>query len=159
MGGFVYVMTNYSMPGMVKIGFTTRMPTSRADELFTSRVPCPFEVFSAIWFDDPKSVESEIHEHFDICRVTEGREFFRLTPEVATQRIVETLLQSIDCDSVVVGRWAYVDTDALEDFADVRGVHPADIGEVVSQDLKEFVKRKREVRSEEGQYHECLSIA
>ena len=157
MGGFVYVMTNESMPGMVKIGFTTRMPTSRADELFTSGVPSPFVVFSSIWFDDPKSVEAEVHAMLDVCRVTEGREFFRVLPEGATVRIVQILVN--DIDAVVVPMWAYVCEDALEQFADVKGVHPADIGEVVSQDLKEFVKRKREVQTEEGQYHECLSIA
>jgi hypothetical protein len=157
MGGFVYVMTNKSMPGMVKIGFTTRMPTSRADELFTSGVPSPFVVFSAVWFDEPKLIEAEIHEYFDVCRVTDGREFFRVLPEVATRQIAQALVSQHG--GVVVPRWAQVCEDALTDFAAIRGVDCWDVGDVVSEDLRLFVQRNQETETEEGQYHECLSIA
>jgi len=33
--GWVYVMTNKSMPGLVKIGYSTKDPSARADELGT----------------------------------------------------------------------------------------------------------------------------
>jgi hypothetical protein len=157
MGGFVYVMTNKCMPGMVKIGFTTRMPTSRADELFTSGVPCPFEVYSAVWFDDPKLVEAGIHDYFEVCRVHENREFFRVFPEVATRQIAQFLVAQHG--GVVIPEWAHVCENALEQFAAIRGISPLDVGDVVTEDLQNFIDSRAGDNREEGQYHECLSIA
>lgn len=42
--GFVYVLSNAGMPGLLKIGSSTKVPTARAAELNTTGVPSPFEV-------------------------------------------------------------------------------------------------------------------
>ncbi len=157
MGGFVYVMTNKSMPGMVKIGFTTRLPASRADDLFTSGVPCPFDVFCAVWFNDPKSVEAGLHDYFAVCRVTESREFFRVVPEVAARQIAQFLVA--EHGGVVIPEWAHVCENTLEQFAEIRGISPLDIGDVVTEDLRMLIDSNNQNDCEEGQYHECLSIA
>jgi len=34
--GFVYVLTNESMPDLVKIGYTSRLTEDRAQELYTT---------------------------------------------------------------------------------------------------------------------------
>ena len=42
--GIVYVLTNPSMPGMVKIGMTERSEMdARLKELYTTGVPLPFD--------------------------------------------------------------------------------------------------------------------
>ena len=41
--GTVYVLTNPAMPGMVKIGKTTRDVTHRLKDLYSTGVPLPFE--------------------------------------------------------------------------------------------------------------------
>ena len=43
-GGYVYMLTNASMPGMFKVGRTVRDSRGRARELYTTGVPTPFEV-------------------------------------------------------------------------------------------------------------------
>ena len=34
----IYILVNESLPNLIKIGFTTRDPQARADELFTTSV-------------------------------------------------------------------------------------------------------------------------
>ena len=42
--GLVYVLTNSAMPGLVKIGMTTRDSVdTRMKELYSTGVPVPFE--------------------------------------------------------------------------------------------------------------------
>ena len=44
MEGYVYCMTNPSMPGCCKVGFTLRNPFERKEELNNTSVPTPFHV-------------------------------------------------------------------------------------------------------------------
>lgn len=82
--GFVYILINQAMPGIVKIGCTERSPTARARELSNaSGVPVEFEVYGYIEVEDHQSVEREIHEVLASCRVSENREFFRIREAAA----------------------------------------------------------------------------
>ena len=42
--GFLCTLSNPAFPGLVKIGWSRKVPTDRAEELFTTGVPAPFEV-------------------------------------------------------------------------------------------------------------------
>ena len=90
---FVYLLTNRSMPGTVKIGCTARLPEQRATELYTTGVPTPFEV-AAYWHADEKrllKIESDIHALLASFRVQRNREFFKIAPEDAKERISQFL--------------------------------------------------------------------
>jgi hypothetical protein len=87
--GFVYVLTNRAMPGLIKIGFSTRHPNERATELSTTGVPFSFEVASFVEVDDPSQMESEIHKRLAKHRVSENREFFRVAVERAVAIVGE----------------------------------------------------------------------
>jgi hypothetical protein len=76
--GYVYVMSNESMPGIVKIGRTTGRPGKRASELFTTGVPTPFRVEYAVHVADTVAAERAAHERFESYRVSSRREFFRV---------------------------------------------------------------------------------
>ena len=83
----VYVLTNPAMPGLVKIGFTSREdPSHRMDELHTTGVPLPFECFRALEVEDDevgKRLEKALKQAFTKYRVNPNREFFELEPEEA----------------------------------------------------------------------------
>ncbi len=81
--GYVYVMTNPVMPGLVKIGFTRQDPKRRARELRTTGVPADFQVRFAMRVNDPEAVESRAHQVLRRSRVTGRREFFRVSIERA----------------------------------------------------------------------------
>ena len=82
--GYVYCMTNKLMPGICKIGMTTRTPEQRATELFQTGVPCPFEVALSKPCIDAFAEEQLLFRVFkerNIERCNELREFFVCTPE------------------------------------------------------------------------------
>lgn len=77
--GFVYCMSNDSMPGLYKIGVTERAPSYRRDELSRSTsAPTPFEILMYVEVDSPHEAERFVHEYLSKFRVNEGREFFRV---------------------------------------------------------------------------------
>lgn len=77
--GFVYCLSNDSMPGVYKVGFTTTSPFSRAAALSCATgVAEPFNVMFYIDSAIPYGVEKEIHEALDEFRVSGNREFFRV---------------------------------------------------------------------------------
>ncbi|GHT19641.1 hypothetical protein FACS1894189_8540 [Planctomycetales bacterium] len=99
MRGHVYLLTNPSMPGWVKIGKTDRAVEDRIKELNKpTEVPLGFRYVADIETDDCELVESKIHsiidtlnsrlraqEFDDSGKVKRTREFFWLTPEAAIQ--------------------------------------------------------------------------
>ena len=77
--GFVYVLTNESFPGLVKIGMTTQSSVEKRVRQLSTGVPTPFVVAYKASVPNPKHTERVLHSVFDDCRVTEGREFFRVS--------------------------------------------------------------------------------
>ena len=89
--GFVYVLTNESMPGLVKIGQTQKGIRRRVKELSASTgVPTPFQVNALFASKDPPSDERAAHASLAEYR-TSGREFFRLSPDDAVIAVTELL--------------------------------------------------------------------
>lgn len=93
--GFVYVLTNEAMPGIVKIGRTSRLSEDRAKDLSGSGVPHPFDVVFRTVTSNPEGLEKEVHEYLKDQRVNPKREFFRITPEEAAETILH-LRQKVD---------------------------------------------------------------
>lgn len=82
--GIVYVLTNPAMPGLVKIGKTTRESVHlRLAELYSTGVPVPFECAFAGRVTDEAKVEKAFHLAFGPYRLNPGREFFEIEPEQA----------------------------------------------------------------------------
>ncbi|SEQ60289.1 T5orf172 domain-containing protein [Amphritea atlantica] len=75
--GYVYILINESMPGLIKIGRTKRDSRSRARELFKTGVPTPFQVAFEVFCDDYEGVEKKIHDEISDFRVNSSREFFK----------------------------------------------------------------------------------
>ena len=81
--GIIYILTNDSMPGLIKIGITNRPIKERLRELDTTQVPTPFNLYYAIEIEDYKNRERLIHQAYTKDRVRPNREFFKIEPECA----------------------------------------------------------------------------
>ena len=101
--GYVYVLSNESMPGIVKIGMTERHVEARAEELHVTGTPTPFCIeYQAACFN-PLAIEQTVHKSLDSKRVSASREFFRISPigaVTAIRKIVgnDLIEEEISCE-------------------------------------------------------------
>ena len=75
--GFIYVMTNSSMPGLLKVGMTSKNPKIRAldKDMNTTGVPTPWKVQYYAWFDDMALAESIAHDKLE--QYHHAKEYFK----------------------------------------------------------------------------------
>jgi hypothetical protein len=111
----VYVVTNPAMPGLVKIGCTSKAEAKdRISQLYGTGVPVPFDLAFAVQVEYAEKVESALHTAFAPNRVNPKREFFRIDPEqaIAILRLfqkedvtkeVDQQADSVDPESIAAG--------------------------------------------------------
>lgn len=85
--GFVYILRNKAMPGLLKIGYSVKVPTERVEELFTTGVPEPFILTYYCLVDNADKLESIVHSNLSTHRHRGNREFFRIELEEAVKTI------------------------------------------------------------------------
>ena len=92
MTAIVYVASNSAMPGLVKIGTTSRDNVhERLDELYETGVPFPFKCEMVIEVDNKDvadEVEKTILQKFDSYRPHNNRDFLE---EVVVDQIIDVL--------------------------------------------------------------------
>jgi hypothetical protein len=80
----IYILTNETMPGLVKIGSTSTSVEQRMEELYKTGVPVRFKCFyAAIVNGSADEIERKIHKIFKPHRLSSQREFFRMDAECA----------------------------------------------------------------------------
>jgi len=82
--GFVYIMSNQAMEGVLKVGFSLKDPAIRSAELDSTGLPFRWQVEYFVFVDDPYTVEQQVHSELNYCHVS--KEFFKLE---ITSAIVE----------------------------------------------------------------------
>lgn len=81
MEGYVYVISNRAMPGLMKVGFTTNTPEERASQLDGTHSPHPMEIEYRAYVPNVHEVEMEAHR---VLRpYHEGKEWFRCSRDQA----------------------------------------------------------------------------
>jgi hypothetical protein len=81
--GWIYCLSNISMPGLVKIGITQLSPKKRAIKLHTTGVPTPFKIEIAKKVEDYIEKEKQLHKILEqySLRISPKREFFKMSVE------------------------------------------------------------------------------
>ncbi|WP_435124898.1 GIY-YIG nuclease family protein [Micromonospora tulbaghiae] len=86
--GVIYILANQYMPGLLKIGQTTRDPETRAREISRATgVPGDFEIIYDEIVSDVDSAEAAIHAQLAALRVNRPREFFRIDIRAAIRAV------------------------------------------------------------------------
>lgn len=129
MGGFVYVMSNESFPGVIKIGMTRDLPQQRAAALSNTSVPFPFVVEFAVFCSEPSEIEQYAHDQLNGYRCATNREFFRLDVEVAVKCILSNIVSEYFLE---VGYDGMFISDQGFSAAVLRGVIQPEVGEIAS---------------------------
>ena len=86
---WVYVLSNPTIPGLRKIGYTKGTPEIRAKEISKATgVASPFTVDWAFQCFDGENLEYEVHKYLDKYRENTRREFFKIPLEEAKEAIL-----------------------------------------------------------------------
>ena len=87
---WVYIMSNPTMPGYYKIGYTKNNPEERAKQISNATgVIVPMEVEWAFNCYNGFALEQECHHKLEMYRVSNNREFFQMPLDEAKQTIEE----------------------------------------------------------------------
>lgn len=113
--GYVYVLSNPAMPGILKIGKSVKGGKGRATELFSTGVPSHFSLEFEILVDEPFCIERAAHEALGEKRVSTDREFFRCSIEEAIATVVGEYMSYYNC--VVVSGDEFEAVEAARQFA------------------------------------------
>ena len=109
--GYIYIMTNPALNGMVKIGYATDVETRR-QQLSTTALPYEYEIY-ATYETSGNLEDKKLHKLIDNLnpdlRVSKNREFFVLEPEDAYE-----LLESIAIISGTKDKLKKVKADAAK---------------------------------------------
>ena len=99
--GYIYAMSNDSMPGLLKVGMTTRNPEARLLEANSPNtwIPTNFKLELAKKVNNPKQKEKTLHVLLEKFaeRTNSTREFFRVSIE-----IVNLLFDLIDGEKYTI---------------------------------------------------------
>lgn len=89
MKGYVYVLVNDAMPGLVKVG-RSKNSLGRAKALYCGNtgVPLPFYVHFECMFDNCVEGEAAVHADLIKDRINRGREFFSTDPDDAAIAVI-----------------------------------------------------------------------
>lgn len=107
--GYVYVLSNASMPGLLKIGRSINGGKSRAKNIYQTGVPAPFVLEFEILVDCAVTVEALVHEKLSGFRLSDSREFFRVDPMTAKHAIIECDLREDDYTLCSIDEYAAVE--------------------------------------------------
>ena len=127
--GWIYVISNDAMPGLVKVGYSTNDPELRASAL-TTGAPHPYVVDYEAEVKAPKNVEKKVHRLLSAHR--EGHEWFRCSPEFAV-----SVIRQVIGDSAIVERFKRVNRARAE--ALLREIKEA------ARNIEEKKSREREI--------------
>lgn len=85
---WVYILSNSTMPDILKIGYTKLDPSIRSKQISNSTgVPLEFQVEWAYKCFNGEEIEKETHIYLQKHRLNKSREFFKITLEEAIEII------------------------------------------------------------------------
>lgn len=138
--GYVYVLSNPCMPGIVKIGKTTRSVEDRANELYQTGVPEPFKVEEFFHSPDCHELEGIAHEALADYRVSASREFFRLPASEAIDLIQAIAVNQVDewvtdflPRHTTVESDMFIDPSAIHMIAQILDCQPYEVGRILEE--------------------------
>ena len=87
--GWVYVVSNPSIQGQVKIGYTDTAVEVRMEQLFSTELPTPIKKEYEALVINAKKVEGKTHRILSEFRINQSREFFNCETIQAVEAVRE----------------------------------------------------------------------
>lgn len=92
---FVYVLSNPSLPGLLKIGYTSKDPNTRVKEISKSTgIPVPFRIEFLKRCVNGEQLEKAVHKYLQEYRVNNRKEFFEVKLKTVKE-VIESIHKQI----------------------------------------------------------------
>ena len=134
--GWVYILTNPAIKGLIKIGYSTRDPVIRAHEMKTTGVPHEFILQYDVLLYNPRKFEKEIHRKLE--SFNEKKEWFGCTKEFAISTIQKITKEHSIEEHLWVGNEVHSKVRVVETKSSSHVIHRLD----KEQFFKKLAKRK-----------------
>ena len=113
MAGFIYVLSNAAFPNLLKIGKSSKDPTTdRIQELNSTGVPTPFNCEYYIFCENFNEIELAVHKRLSDLRYNPNREFFRISILDAVEVIRDVSQQN---DGVLFEKEFYIPSSNIDE--------------------------------------------
>jgi hypothetical protein len=91
--GFIYILSNASMPGVYKVGLTTNSVRQRAQELASTGVPTEFRAEKIFEIEDHhlRTIEQRCHITLKNKNYHHGKEFFKAPLSLVVEIVEDTI--------------------------------------------------------------------
>lgn len=160
--GYVYILSNPSMPGLVKIGRSKRWPEERAKQLHQTGVPTPFAVVDYQFSPNSQELERWVHDALSDHRVSDRREFFKCSIADASHKLEQCHFEQVSVlfseylpEHVLVEELMHIDEPDIGLLAMELRAHPFEVVEAFNmmtpdefRPALERWKRKKSGKSE-----------
>ena len=93
--GFIYILSNPSMPNIYKVGLTTNSIKQRIQELNSTGVPRSFELVKKYEIAESKllAVERRSHQKLKFNELHHGKEFFEGSIELIKVAVEDSIFE------------------------------------------------------------------
>ena len=96
--GYIYILSNPAMQGLLKIGITSREVRDRVTQLSAATgVPKPFEIEYYCLTRDPDEIERSTQEHFSSRRAGRKKEFYEVSLLEAVE-FIDSVIKQVQPD-------------------------------------------------------------
>lgn len=99
MGQYIYILTNPTIPDLVKIGRTTNLEDRLKQLSSHAGVPVAFECYYSCEVKDGQDIEERLHFGLGDHRINPKREFFRISPERVKMLLEGWEIQNVTPDT------------------------------------------------------------
>ncbi len=150
--GFVYLATNESMKDLVKIGMTFKPVEERLKEISGTGVPTLHVCRFSCEVDNPREVESRLHNLFKYCRVNSKKEFFA----VDWQAAMVALLLLVKSPNEAVDAMKKISDKVGQAFPETQKTSDNKEGQSKEEQYKEYVRSTVKDPDTVDIYHNAL---
>lgn len=154
-GEFIYILSNPSMPGYVKVGRTNTTLEQRLSELHSTGVPARFELELGLEVESSVEGERKAHNALSKFRPEKNREFFK----IPVKKAIETVLSALDDYQIHTFRKNYGIESLIYETAlksrEFRKKRQKEITKIKSELIQvdqEVARLKESLRQEEDRY-------
>ncbi|MDO9212471.1 MAG: DUF1566 domain-containing protein [Methylococcales bacterium] len=130
MKGWVYIITTKSMPHLIKVGFSTKDPETRALELNNTGNPYSYKVEYDVLVNDPRNIEQTTHRL--LKNYHENKEWFNCSIETAIVEIRKAATGNILLENCQFNMLSKIQENIKSEIIEI--CHPQQIERFILQD-------------------------